>query len=268
MGEQSLKHWRYINSGISSAAWNMAVDEALLSCFREGDLPILRLYGWEPALSFGCFSEPFRNLDMDRTEKEGIPCVRRITGGGILVHGDDLSYAMILPRSFIAERGVKESYRYLCGFLLKLYENLGLPAGFAQDRDLAEKQTDICLAGREAYDIVTSDRKIGGNAQRYSRRAMLQHGTIPIDLDRGRFEPLFLEESGLEDAATLRRENIIIGYEKLKGSMLEAFAETFGVRIEEGDLRQNEWVLAKKLLKEKYTRERWNIDAEDTLQQA
>ncbi len=265
---QDSKIWRYIDSGIGTAAWNMAVDEALLSCFSQGDLPILRLYGWKPALSLGRFSEPSENLDMDRIKRDGIGCVRRITGGGILVHGDDLSYAMILPRSFIAERGVRESYRYLCGFLLRLYGALGLSAAFAQERALAEKQTDICLAGREAYDIVINGNKIGGNAQRYSRQAMLQHGTIPIDLDRGRFEPLFLKESGLKDAATLRREHSMMGQERLKAFVLEAFTETFGAQVQKDALREDELKLAEKLLQEKYTKERWTIDAEDILQQA
>jgi lipoate-protein ligase A len=259
---------RYIESGIGTAQWNMAVDEALLYSFDEDSLPIFRIYGWETALSFGRFSKPRKSIDMDRMEREGISCVRRITGGGILVHGDDLSYALILPRTFVKKKGVKESYRYLCGFLIRLYENLGLSAGFAHDFQAVKKSTDICLAGNEAYDILIGGKKIGGNAQRHTAHAVLQHGTIPLSLDRELFEVLFLKESGLEDAATLQEENVTITYKVLKESAVRAFSEIFNAKIEKDHLQPDEMVLAQKLLSEKYSNRAWNIDAEDTLQQA
>ena len=158
----------------------MAVDGALLTAFQEKDLPIFRLYRWEkPSLSFGHFSQPMETVDMHRIHTEDIPYARRITGGGILVHGNDISYSMVVPRSFVRERGVRQSYRELCGFLIALYEQLGADAAFAHDLHLPEAQNPDWLAGTEAYDIMIGDMKIGGNAQRHTRNAMLQHGTIP-----------------------------------------------------------------------------------------
>ena len=264
--DQDLKIWRYIDSGVGSAAWNMALDEALFTLSGEESLPILRLYGWEPALSFGRFSKISESLDMDYLERAEIATVRRITGGGILVHGDDLSYSMILPRALAAERGVKEGYRYLCSFLLTLYRSVGLSADFAREKSLAEKRTEICLAGREAYDIVIDGRKMGGNAQRYSRQTLLQHGTIPIGLERERFAPLFLSESGLTSAMTLREKGLTIAYDRLRLLVLEAFSETFDAHIRKDELREEELKLAEKLMETKYTKERWTIDAEEPLQ--
>lgn len=254
------KTWRLIDTGTGTAHWNMAVDEALLEGFREGDLPILRLYGWKPALSLGRFSNIDKSVDRDRLEKDELPYVRRMTGGGVLVHGGDLSYALILPRE--KERGVKESYRYLCRFLICLYEKLGQSARFAHDLQLEGERSDICLAGNEAYDIVIDGRKIGGNAQRHTRHALFQHGSVPMSVDEPRFRPLFLGESGLEGAATLQRLGCSVAYEELAALVREVFMETFDVNVVPETLRLPEEQRARELLECKYSQQRWNLHAE------
>ena len=73
------------------AADNMAIDEALL---ESGIGPSLRFYRWKrPALSFGYFG---RYAD---AAEEGLhrEIVRRWTGGGIVPHGDDLTYSVVIP---------------------------------------------------------------------------------------------------------------------------------------------------------------------------
>ena len=257
-----MDKWRFIDTGTASAQWNMAVDEALLTAFGEEDLPIFRLYRWEePSLSFGRFSQPMETVDMQRIRTENIPYARRITGGGILVHGDDISYSMVVPRSFVRERGVRQSYRELCGFLIALYEQLGANAAFAHDLQLPESQSPICLAGTEAYDIMISSRKIGGNAQRHTQHAMLQHGTIPLGIDREYFETLFLRDAGLSQAATLKEIDSALTETILTEKIIKAFGETFGTILTEESLNAEEQKLAQHLFDEKYNREAWNVHA-------
>ncbi len=256
------KQWRLIESGIGSAGWNMAVDEALLNDFKEGDLPVLRLYGWEAALSLGRFSKAERSVDMQRLKQQKIACVRRMTGGGVLVHGGDLSYALILPRELLKHQGVKESYRHLCAFLIRLYAKLGQEAFFAGERRLEGARSDVCLAENETYDIVIGGRKMGGNAQRHTRNALFQHGSLPMQLDETRFAPLFLGDSGLERAATLQRLGSVLSYEALSDALKEAFCETFDADLLPETLCASEEQLAEELLAGKYSQERWNLYAE------
>lgn len=240
----------------------MAVDEALLEGFREGDLPIFRLYGWECSLSAGRFSNLEQSIDTAKLKGANLTCVRRISGGGILVHGNDLSYSLIVPRALLKEYGVKESYGYLCRFLLSLYEMLGHKAVFAADLQLETFRSDICLAGNEAYDITINGKKMGGNAQRHTRRVLLQHGTIPIRFDRGRFDPLFKHDSGLEEAVSLERLGDFMEYETLSGKIQEAFIKTYAAKLLTTPLRPDEEERAIELLKRKYTQERWNLHGE------
>jgi|SRR6266404_4980484 len=74
-----------------SAAINMAIDEALLELAR---IPSIRFYRWNsPALSFGYFGS-FADVAPYAAERD---LVRRWTGGGIVFHGDDLTYSIIIP---------------------------------------------------------------------------------------------------------------------------------------------------------------------------
>ena len=74
------------------AALNMALDEALLQRALE---PTLRVYRWsEPAVSLGYFS---RFAEAEKAAA-GRAMVRRWTGGGLVEHGDDITYTLIVPR--------------------------------------------------------------------------------------------------------------------------------------------------------------------------
>src|SRR3977135_4463626 len=74
-----------------SAALNMAIDEALLEI---ASAPSIRFYRWgQPALSFGYFGK-FGDVAEHERERD---LVRRWTGGGIVFHGDYLTFSIIIP---------------------------------------------------------------------------------------------------------------------------------------------------------------------------
>src|SRR5580700_1117427 len=67
-----------------SAPLNMAIDEALLG---TGAGPVLRVYRWKrPAVSFGYF-ERWAPIHAAHPDREA---VRRWTGGGVVLHGEDV----------------------------------------------------------------------------------------------------------------------------------------------------------------------------------
>ena len=81
----------------------MAVDEMLLERAQEQAAACLRFYGWsEPTLSLGYFQ-----TYADRQEHPpSLPCaaVRRLTGGGAILHDAELTYSIVLPGSPSAGR--------------------------------------------------------------------------------------------------------------------------------------------------------------------
>src|SRR5207237_10671576 len=86
----------YHDNAPHSSAMNMAIDEALL---EHAAVPSIRFYQWHsPALSFGYFGK-FADVARYAGERD---LVRRWTGGGIVFHGDDLTYSIVIPVSAAA----------------------------------------------------------------------------------------------------------------------------------------------------------------------
>jgi lipoate-protein ligase A len=204
-------------------------------------------------------------LDLERCRAASVTAVQRITGGGVIYHADELTYAIVCaPRHLPGETTVKESFRFLTGFLLAFYRELGLPAAYAADVpvDLAGlgRRTPFCFAGRESYDILIDGRKIGGNAQRRLRNAIFQHGSIPL-LDRVATGVGFLRErpSGLDrSVADLAMLGVKIPEDVLKKRLAGAFAEAMGSTLVPSELNAGERERAACLTCGKYSSDHWN----------
>ncbi|QOP41324.1 lipoate--protein ligase family protein [Sulfurimonas marina] len=259
--QKILKKFRLLDTPVANASYNMAVDEVLLQSSIESGMPVLRVYEWEDALSFGRFNKVHEILDLKAVDLNGLSYARRLTGGGVLVHGGDISYSLIMPQTALNDLSPKESYRYLCSFLLHFYKRLGLEPKFAQDQDLTISKSTICTASNEPYDITINGKKIGGNAQRYSKKTLFQHGSIPIRVDTKLFKELFLENANLEDINTLEKLDIFSSKDELKKLMIHSFIESFNVELIDDTLTEQELQKIDELQKTKYDTYKWNIDA-------
>jgi len=230
--------WRFMDSGLLSGAENMAIDEALLACFSPGkSAPVLRLYGWNPpAFSCGRFQKPDEIIDLDCCRADGVQVVKRITGGGVIYHAEELTYSLVCPTAFIpGSSGVKEAFFQLTAFLLKFYTKLGLDACHAVDHcqgtiKLGER-TPLCFAGVESCDIMVNGSKIGGNAQRRLKDVIFQHGSIPLRqmaLEGNKY--LLRPDHGIAGRATsLESQGVTVESAQLADLLKSAFAECFNV---------------------------------------
>lgn len=228
--------WRLIDSGPGDGAVNMATDEALLDWFVPGrSAPVFRLYQWSPpALSLGRFQKAEEVLNVERCAATGIPVVKRITGGGVIYHGAELTYSLVCsPEHVLPAASLKDSFRVLTSFLLRFYEKLGLDATYAVDHPSVMNETlgirtAFCFAGRESYDILVDGRKIGGNAQRRLRNVIFQHGSIPLENHSARGASYMRSppESIEATTAALADFGADRPVENLKLLLAEAFRET------------------------------------------
>jgi lipoate-protein ligase A len=156
-----------------AAALNMAVDEALLEAATS---PALRFYRWRgPALSFGYFGS-FAEVSDQRAHRE---IVRRWTGGGVVPHGDDLTYSVVIPagHSFFA-RSSLEIYSELHDAMRKALTANGVEARLASS--VAPKVSEHCFANAVRADVLSEGRKIAGAAHRRARAGLLHQGSIQL----------------------------------------------------------------------------------------
>jgi lipoyl(octanoyl) transferase len=160
------------------AAINMAIDEALL---ENANVPIIRFYQWDhPALSFGYFG---RFADVAQQKRD---LVRRWTGGGMVFHGEDLTYAIVIPSSDPAFQESSMSiyekvHRVLCNALLENDERAELVTETtlnAQRSTPNAQFADACFANPVRADVILNGQKVAGAAQRRTRRGLLHQGSI------------------------------------------------------------------------------------------
>jgi lipoate-protein ligase A len=170
-----------------SAAMNMAIDQALL---ESAATPSIRFYRWEsPALSFGYFG---RFADVaDRASERDL--VRRWTGGGIVFHGEDLTYSVVIPADnpVFAESPLS-IYENVHRALRKALVANGQSAELAAVAGVVDAGTEIvdrcynCFANPVRADVTIDGRKVAGAAQRRTRAGLLQQGSVQyVDLGNG-----------------------------------------------------------------------------------
>lgn len=176
---------------------NMATDEALAAEAERSRAVVVRLYGWtRTTLSLGGFqrvSEARGHADL-----AGLPLVRRPSGGGAILHGSDLTYAVAVPAEHPWGRSPQTLYNAFHGALVaelvarhvaaRLHE--AAAAGRLASAGAAAEPL-LCFDRRAAGDVVVDSAdlaapaprgrtgsKVLGSAQRRLAGVILQHGSL------------------------------------------------------------------------------------------
>ncbi len=178
-----------------SAAANMAADFLLLRRYpteRRGHARF-RAYGWHrPAFTFGYSQKIAWVLGQVPADADGAELVRRPTGGGVVDHREDWTYALVLPRGHALEAGrAVESYRAVhaalasalgaCGQAAVLKERCEPAEGGSEEETCAAARgPTVCFVRPELYDVLNSatGAKIAGAAQKRTKEGLLFQGSI------------------------------------------------------------------------------------------
>jgi lipoyl(octanoyl) transferase len=209
-------NWILLDSGRCAAAFNMALDEALLEYVSQLGKPVLRFYGWtELATTFGYFQK-FSEVE---TATHLRPLIRRPTGGGIVPHDADWTYSAIFPpghewHSFKA----MESYRRIHDWLRLAFAELKVKTELAPDG--RKTLPGRCFAGHEQFDLLWRGKKIAGAAQRRNKSGLLIQGSVQpptISISRSDWEQAMMAvaatrfavrwQTGVPDATLLAAAN-------------------------------------------------------------
>jgi len=233
-------------------AWNMAVDEAILEAVGHGNSPpTLRFYQWdEPTISLGYFQKYEETAQQDEVIRK-MPIVRRQTGGGAILHDDELTYSLILPLNQPSSPfdSIESIYQLVHDAFIDVLAQLGISAQYRRgpSQENAQRGPFFCFARRHRLDLVVAGVKILGSAQRRTKLAALQHGSLIL----GRNFPQ-------QPAAALKNEiqtpfDLPIFIEKLSSHI----ADQLNFQTVPGELTPEEKKQAKDLQK-KYTGPEWN----------
>lgn len=164
------------------AGWlNMAIDATLLELAQAGER-WLRLYAWEPTLSFGRHEPADRRYDAGRVAALGLATVRRPTGGRAVWHAGELTYAVAAPAEELG--GLRAAYRAIHLVLRDALRSLGVLAELAPRVRGVGVDAGACFASPAGGEVVVAGGKMVGSAQLRRGGALLQHGSMLLDDDQ------------------------------------------------------------------------------------
>ena len=157
------------------AALNMAIDEALL--LGGGDCPLLRAYRWlQRPVSIGYFSswEQANALYPDRE------IVRRWTGGGVVEHGTDFTYSLLLP-SEASPAPNRDLYRETHMAIVQTLAAMGRTRAVVAKGSAARAEINMaaaCFEKSVENDVEIDGVKVAGAAIRRLRTGVILQGSV------------------------------------------------------------------------------------------
>jgi lipoate-protein ligase A len=163
----------------------MARDEAILEAVSQNEAPpTLRFYQWDQAtISLGYFQKIAELQEQDEVIRR-MPVVRRLTGGGAILHDDELTYSLTLPLNRdLPCTDIKAGYELVHDAYLKAINELGVPAEYRGGKDKCNSQRGpfFCFSRNHCLDLVVGDNKLMGSAQRRVKNGILQHGSLILE---------------------------------------------------------------------------------------
>ncbi|WP_270504358.1 lipoate--protein ligase family protein [Paraclostridium sordellii] len=260
-----MQKWRVIKNKTTNGAMNMAIDEAIMTSYKEGKCkPTLRFYTWKPScLSIGYFQNLQKEVDLDKCRELNIDVVRRPTGGRAVLHQNELTYSIILGEdNSLMDKSINESYKFISKGIAKGLEIAGINIDKLKkgERISREKLSAACFNAHASYEITINNKKIVGSAQNRKDGVILQHGSIILNFNvDDLYEVIKTKNKDIKERAkkfTLSKAsgieneiNMKVDILNLEESILSGIKKSFDVDFEELGLSDYELNLARDLYK-------------------
>jgi lipoate-protein ligase A len=261
----SNRTWRLIvEPDPTDGAWNMAVDETLFRTLTDEPATFVRFYQWiRPTASLGCGQDPARVIDLDFCRANGVDVVRRPTGGKLVLHHREATYAVVSSDIETFTPTLGGSYAWISRALMRGLENLGLKPALAGEtpRDYV-RGTMPCFSRPAQNEIEIDGRKIIGSAQKRIGDRFLQHGSIPLAGDEGLLPHVSLWR---EDRAPIRMTSISealgrpVDFAEAAEGFIRGFAAVGGVRFDPFIFNKKDLADIEELRRRKYATDAWTI---------
>jgi lipoate-protein ligase A len=257
------ERWRFIDTGVCRASYNMALDEAIATVVKKGNsAPTLRLYGWDrPSVSIGYFQK-ISDINRDYCIENNIPIVRRPTGGRAILHDYEITYSFSIKiDTGIFSRGLLDSYEKISKAFSLALSKIGLAPEMKLRRESHRNRSPLCFESTSYGEITFNSKKVIGSAQKRWPGGLLQHGSIPFTIDEDKTAKVFrLNSSEIGEKLTgLKKIIFDLNIESFKNAIKASFEETFDTGLISSSPSNEEVFLAGELEISKYRSPSWNF---------
>src|SRR5262245_56298646 len=256
--------WRLLIQRDLPGYRQMAIDEAIFLSAENAAQPVLRLYTWElPTLSLGYFQDYKTVVCEPFCVHNNIHVVRRFTGGRAVLHHLEMTYAIAAPldRGVFKDCYLQETYQLIARALDSALQNLGVTRAaisFQSDQRPQLRKAQ-CFVSVSQFELAENEKKIISSAQKRSRNAFLQHGSILFDFD-SKLQHGCVNNSDPEIERKIAPLKTVLGrvpeFSEAQQGIIKAFEQVLNVKFDESNLEQGELEIAREL-ESKYRSADW-----------
>ena len=203
---------RYIDLGIVTPEYSVSADKVLLGSYSEDTL--LLYSRSRPCVSIGRFQKIDDAVNTEYVKKNNISVVRRISGGSSIYSDENqITYSLIISKDRLPVNR-NDSFAMVCGAVVAALERLGIRGKY-----------------KPINDILVNGKKISGGAQARNDKAVLQHGSIILDVNEERVNSSLIErkERSYSGLTSIKE---CLGYiparDKIADAVISGFSKVFG----------------------------------------
>jgi lipoate-protein ligase A len=243
-----------MDSGLRSAAQNIALDRALLEARQADEISsTLRFTRFARSALLACRQSAAQEFDLDNCNAANIAVQRRISSGeAVYCDEGQLGWALYLHQCDVGTTDMHAIAKRICHAAAAAVSALGVDARF-----------------RARHDIEIDGRKLGGAGGACDGDALLYQGVLQIDQDVATLMRTMRTPAGASGqaiAAACERVTDLktaLGARPdvalIKSNMIAAFESEFGVELHDGDLSLTEHARYQNALAEIDTRDWVNL---------
>ena len=252
----------------NDAATNMAIDEAIFSSQKSDSRPTLRFYDWSStAFSFGYFQRIFEEINPSECDDLGIDLVRRITGGGTVIHGWDVTFSAIFPKTELdvgLPSGISAGYQVISDSITRGLREIGIEVN-QYGRSLDSSLPNICITNPAKYDVMINGRKIAGIAQRRNSVGLLFQAYVALDIPSHDILAMISKKHDCEQVVQTKATSINQHQSRrflrteIEETIQRGFEKILGRGLAEDKLVPKEMEMVEQLFETKYSTESWNF---------
>jgi lipoate-protein ligase A len=246
----------------------MAADEFLFRSLNETPQTFVRFYRWiRPTASLGYGQTAARVVDLEFCRQNGVDVVRRPTGGKLVLHYREITYAVASSDTQAFTSTLGGSYKLISEGLLKGLQNMGLRPTLAGETPKSYiKAVQPCFSQPAQNEIEIDGRKIIGSAQKRIGDRFLQHGSIPLEGDDGLLKPV---SRWTESSPRLKMTSLSealgrpVGYEETAAQLASGLAGQWGIVFEKHAFSPEDRAAIEDLRRKKYATDAWTLEGKD-----
>lgn len=178
--------WNVLESKKDRAQDNMEKDKLLLEKLKIIPECFLHFYDWvSPSVTYGHFLLPEEHVSLSKLECLGISLAKRPTGGGLLFHGKDFTFSVLISSQHpFYSLNTLENYAFINKRIQKALQRSCLKSEFLlhQHVNIEDPYKKYCMASPTIYDILVDNKKVCGGAQRRKNYGFLHQASISLSV--------------------------------------------------------------------------------------